>query len=198
MMTEGCIAPMSLPQFSRSENEWFLREVYPHEPALKAWLKHRYPSLQQWDEIVQESYLKVLKVHRKFRLKAPKAYLFATARNLCIDALRREKVVKFHSMSCEQMEGQGMEMSGKDVRSELIEQEEFEILTSAIQTLPKQCRRVVTLRKVYGMSAKQIASELKLSHRTVENQLLIGMKRCREFYASLDRGLQGKRGEHKR
>ena len=178
---------MKLPQFSKNENEWFLEEIYPHESMLKAWLKNRYPSLLSVEEVVQESFLRVLKINRKFRLSAPKAYLFATARNICIDQLRRDKVVKFKSLS-DQESGEFLKY-GENVCEDLIQKEEFEILTEAIKTLPKKCRRVVTLRKVYGMTAKQIAEELSLSHRTVENQLMIGMKRCREYYARLEGGL---------
>jgi len=175
---------MNLPRLLDDENAWFLKEVYPYEALLRSWLKLKYPSLHNIDEIVQESYVRVLKINRRFKLIFPKAYLFATARNICIDTLRREKIVRFKPLT-----GIGIEEFSNHVRDggdELIEKEEFQMLTDAIKTLPKKCRRVVTLRKVYGMSAKQIASELKLSHRTVENQLMIGMKKCREYYMKLD------------
>ncbi len=184
---------MKLPRISNAENEWFMKEVYPHEAMLRAWLKNRYPSLVTIEEIVQESFLRVLKINRKLRLSAPKAYLFATARNICIDTLRREKVVKFKHLSG--AESESLVNTGSDVCSDLIQKEEFQILTEAIKTLPKKCRRVVTLRKVYGMSAKQIASELNLSPRTVENQLMIGMKKCREYYSKLDGTFAKKAGE---
>jgi RNA polymerase sigma factor (sigma-70 family) len=182
---------MTLPRLQDGEKEWFMREVYPHEEMLRAWLKSRYPSLSQVDEIVQEAYIRVLKMNRRRRLLFPKAYLFAAARNLCVDALRRHKVVQFKPLDrVEAIAGQGGDGAG-----DLMQKEEYQILTEAIQSLPEQCRRVVTLRKVYGLSAKEIASQLKLSHRTVENQLLIGMKKCREYYARLEVSMH-KKGSH--
>lgn len=174
---------MNTPRFNEIENEWFLREIYPHESLLSAWLRDRYPS-SNVDDIVQESFLRVLKINRKFKLTAPKAYLFATARNICIDNLRREKIVKFKSISGSEQDD--FLETDRGICEDLIKKEEFEILTEAIKKLPKKCRRVITLRKVYGMTAKQIASELNLSHRTVQNQLMIGMKKCREYYSRID------------
>jgi RNA polymerase sigma factor (sigma-70 family) len=175
---------MKLPHLKEHENEWFMLEIYPHESALAAWLKHRYPSIRNTDDVVQESFLRVLKISRKLNLSAPKAYLFATARNICVDLLRREKIVNFHSLTG--LEHYAVEKNSVGVREEIISKEEFRILTEAIKQLPKKCRRVITLRKVYGMTAKQIAAELKLSHRTVQNQILIGIKKCREYYSKMD------------
>ena len=40
---------------------WFAEEVRPHEPALRAWLRRQYPNLADMDDVVQESYLQLLR-----------------------------------------------------------------------------------------------------------------------------------------
>jgi RNA polymerase sigma-70 factor (ECF subfamily) len=57
----------------------------------------------------------------------------------------------------------------------------------AIQSLPKRCRQVFTLRIAYGLSQKQIAEKLGITENTVEKQMGKGIRRCTEFFA--DHGL---------
>ncbi|MBI2497428.1 MAG: RNA polymerase subunit sigma-24, partial [Opitutae bacterium] len=40
---------------------WFAEEVQPHEPALRAWLRNRFPTLVDPDDLVQESYARLLR-----------------------------------------------------------------------------------------------------------------------------------------
>ena len=56
-------------------------------------------------------------------------------------------------------------------------------LTIAIQSLPARCREVMTLRKVYGLSQKEIAARLGISACTVSAQLTVGVRKCRESFA---------------
>ena len=56
-------------------------------------------------------------------------------------------------------------------------------MTQAIQSLPERCRQVLTLRKIYGLSQRQIAQQLDISENTVETQVANGMRRCAAFLA---------------
>lgn len=40
---------------------WFAEEVYPHEPALRAYLQARFPTLGDHDDLVQETYTRLLR-----------------------------------------------------------------------------------------------------------------------------------------
>ena len=61
-------------------------------------------------------------------------------------------------------------------------QEEIDQLVSAIQSLPDRCRQVMTLRKIYGLSQKEVAAKLEISVHTVEVQVGIGMRKCTAFF----------------
>ena len=63
--------------------------------------------------------------------------------------------------------------------------QELELLTQAIQSLPERCRQVLTLRRLYGLSQKEIAARLGISENTVEKQMGKGIRRCTEFFARL-------------
>lgn len=172
-----------MPQINKEENDWFLEELYPHEAMLRAWLASRFPSISDFDDLIQEAYIRTVKRWRNKHLAAPKAFLFAVSRNLCIDSLRREKIVRFDSLG--DLDTRTVISEEKGVSDRIIDKEEYEILTKAIQSLPKKCRRIITLRKVYGLPLKQIADELDISVKTVETQISIGIKKSRVYFMNL-------------
>jgi RNA polymerase sigma-70 factor (ECF subfamily) len=172
-----------MSQFYKKENEWFLDELYPHEAMLRAWLASRFPSISDFGDIIQEAYVRTVKRSRNKHLTAPKAFLFAIARNLCIDVLRRDKVIRFEFLG--ELDSLAVIDKVKGIPDRMINKEDYEILTKAIQSLPKKCRRIFTLRKVYGLPLKQIADELNISVKTVEAQITIGIKKTREYFMKL-------------
>src|SRR5678815_1701837 len=50
-----------LPPQDIETARWFDQEVRPHATALRAWLRARFPSLLDPDDLVQESYLRLLR-----------------------------------------------------------------------------------------------------------------------------------------
>ena len=172
-----------MSQFYKKENEWFLDELYPHEAMLRAWLASRFSSISDFEDLIQEAYIRTVKRSRKKYLTAPKAFLFAIARNLCIDVLRRDKIIRFELLG--ELDSLGVVDKVKGIPDRMINKEDYEILTKAIQSLPKKCRRIFTLRKVYGLPLKQIADELNISVKTVEAQITIGIKKTREYFMKL-------------
>ena len=172
-----------MPQLNREENEWFMEELHPYEPMLRAWLHSRFSSVVDIEDCIQESYIRTVKLERKKHMASPKAFLFAIARNLCIDLLRRKKVVRFESLG--ESDSRSVVDSRRGIPETVIDKEDYEILTRAIQALPKKCRRIFTLRKVYGLSLNQISHELGISVKTVEAQISIGIKKSREHFMKL-------------
>ena len=65
--------------------------------------------------------------------------------------------------------------------------QELALLGRAIEALPDRCRQVLTLRKVFGLSQKEIAARLAISENTVETQIANGMRLCTQYvYALMD------------
>lgn len=75
-------------------NRWFAEKIQPHEAMLRAWLQRRFVSACDVDDILQESYMRVLQAGQRGELRSPKAFLFATAHNLALDNIRRRKIVR--------------------------------------------------------------------------------------------------------
>lgn len=54
-----------------------------------------------------------------------------------------------------------------------------ERLYAAIKELPPRCQTIIMLHKIHGYSHKEIAEELDISTKTIENQITKGMKHLR-------------------
>ncbi len=160
---------------------WFTEEVLPHESALRAWLAGRFGRDCEIDDLVQETYARLLRSDTAPRPGAAKAFLFAAARNLAIDQLRHRRVIPFEPIT-ELPESHVMD-DKPGVGETVSRRQELELLTAAIQSLPERCRQVLTLRKIYGLSQKEIAAQLAISEHTVEAQVGLGVRRCAEYLA---------------
>ena len=58
-----------------------------------------------------------------------------------------------------------------------------DVTDTAMVLLLNRCRQVLTLRKIYGLSQKQIAAQLGIAEHTVEAQVGNGMRGCAKFLA---------------
>ncbi|MBI4625966.1 MAG: sigma-70 family RNA polymerase sigma factor [Verrucomicrobia bacterium] len=167
------------PSAGQAEARWFAEEVQPHEPMLRAWLQSRFPQLTDLDDIVQEAYARVLAARSRMDVRQPKAFFFATARNLALDHFRRRQIARVEPLGG--IDELSVLDEGENVAETVARNQEIELMTQAIQSLPDRCRQVMTLRHVYGLSQKAVAAQLGISVRTVEAQVTIGIKRCTEF-----------------
>ncbi len=166
------------PEYSE-QAQWYADHIEPHEAQIRHWLKSRYGSQCDVDDVVQEALLKIFKAREKAELKSPKAFFFAVARNAAVDSMRKAKVAVTDSLIDEEV----LEIvdDGESVDEVAARNHELEILTQAIQALPERCRRVFTLSKVYGMTYNDIARDMDISFNTVSAQIAIGVSKCTKY-----------------
>ncbi len=146
---------------------------------LRAWLVRGFGPRLSVDDVIQEAFLRVLRAHRTGELQTPKAYLFAIARNLALDQLRRHHISRTGPLVEEDLSNV---LDDRESISETVARhQELALLTEAIQSLPDRCRQVMTLRIVYGLTQTVIGEKLGISDRTVAAQLAIGTKKCTDF-----------------
>lgn len=176
---------MAVPNPKSEQSRWFAEEVQPHEASLRAWLRHRFPALPDVDDIVQESYARLLRAKEAGPVRYAKAFLFTTARNAVLDLFRRDRVVAFDRVA--EVERLAVIEDAPSAPDAVNRQQELALLAEAIRALPERCRHVLTLRKLYGLPQKEIAFRLGISEHTVEVQVAKGMRRCTAYFA--ERGL---------
>lgn len=170
-----------MPPQNPEQARWFAAELEPHEAALRIYLLGKFPTLPDVDDVVQDSLVRVLCAHERGPVESARALLFTTARNLALDALRRQRVVSFEPMT---ENAELFVFTGTaNVAESVSKNEEFDLLRQAIQSLPERCQQVVTLRMAYGLSQREIATRLGITENTVERQMGKGIRRCTEFFA---------------
>lgn len=159
---------------------WFRQHLAPHEQMLRAWLVSRFPTIRDIDDIVQEAYSQVLVAYaRGTRIDSPKAFFFATARNRALDVVRKAGVVSAENTA--EFDALTVLDESDSIPESVARNQELELLTRAMQSLPDRCRQVLTLRRIYGLSQKEVAAFLGISENTVEHQVTIGVKKCTKF-----------------
>lgn len=168
-----------MPPPDTEQTRWFIEEVHPHEPALRAYLRGCFPTLQDIDDLVQEAYARLICARKAGLVGHPRAYLFATARNAALDLFRRGKIVSIEGIA--DFERLSVLDTGPDAAEQASHDQEIEILHEAIGDLPDRCRRIFILRRIEGRSHREIAQALGISEHTVNAQLAIGVLRCRQF-----------------
>lgn len=159
--------------------KWFVEEVQPHEPELRAYLRRCFPSLTDTDDLVQETYARLVRARNAGGVTEARPYLFATARNAACDLFRRSRVVSITAIA--DIEGLSVVEDRPATGEALDRDKEVEFLRQAIAALPPRCREVLTLCKLYGLSHRAVAKELGISEHTVHAQVALGVLRCRDF-----------------
>lgn len=174
-----------MPPPESEHSRWFAEEVQPHEPTLRSWLRGLFPSMPDMDDLVQESYVRLIRAREAGKVSHAKAYLFTTARNAALDFFRRRKIVSIEAVG--DMQDSTVLDDRPGVADAVGRQQELDLLAEAVRDLPERCRQTLTLRLLYGLSHKEIAAELKVSEHTVKAQLAKGMRRCTLYFE--ERGL---------
>ncbi len=166
---------------------WFAELVRPHEPALRAFLSRRFSSLPDHDDLVQETYARLLRVSDPRRLVHAKAFLFTTARNVAIDQFRRHQRTPVAPMA--ETDEIAVLEPAPGVPEALDDAQRHETMLAALATLPERCRAVMLLRYVDGFSPREISAHLDIAPATVRVHLMKGVRDCAAYFRA--RGLLG-------
>ena len=80
-------------------DRWFIDEILVHEDALVRYLQRCWSRRDEIHDLRQEVYARVYEAAAKALPTQPKSFLFASARHLMTDRLRRSRVLPFRSPS---------------------------------------------------------------------------------------------------
>lgn len=175
--------PCELPE--AETEQWFHREVRAHESMLKHWLRRKFPSLRDIDDLVHDAYIRLWKRHRRRRIESSKSFLFTVARNLAINNLRRHDISPISDVG--DFETLEVIADGPMGAELACRREETELLLEAIDQLSPRTREVFLLRKFEQLSYADISLRLKISLATIEHHISRANKRCEKFLR--DRGV---------
>jgi len=145
---------------------WLSIHVLQHEPALRAWLHRRRVAGIDIDDIVQDTYARLISVKSVEDIRNVRSYVFQTAYSVLMSYVRRSKIVDLHAISdIDSLPGDGGEGSPE---AHAIGRDELRRLAKAISNLPGRVQDVFVARRIRGMSQREAAKELGLSENTIE------------------------------
>lgn len=152
---------------------WLARHVLPHEAALRAWLGRRTPAGLEVDDIVQETYAILAGLEAVDHIHTPRTYMFEVAKSVVMRALRRGRIIAFETLA----QVEGMELPSGEPSPETIaaDRQELGRIAALIAGLPAKCREAFTLRKVHGLSQREVALRMGVSENTVEKHVGKGL-----------------------
>ena len=151
-----------------------------HYSALHAYAHTMLKDEMMAEEVVQNLFLKLWE--RKERLDeqaAVKAYLYKCVYHDCLNHIRHQKVqMRYTSHAVYHHKDMAAEASATAELSELQQH-----IDKALNELPQQCRTVFQMSRFEELKYREIAEQLNISVKTVENQMGKALKLLRSKLA---------------
>lgn len=132
------------------------------------------------DEMVQDVFLKILERNEPVSIHTSlKAYLYRSVHNECMNYFKHQKVKqKYRQRNMHETDNHTDHALNK------LQYREFEQrLLKAINELPEQCRIIFQMSRFDELKYAEIATQLGISIKTVDNQMVKALKRLRQQLA---------------
>ena len=134
---------------------------------------HSYASVMLYhdsyaEEIVQNVFVRIWEKRDLLDVQiSVKAYLYKCVHNDCLNYIKHKKIkTKYQDHAAFIMNDQSENTSDKLILTELQER-----LQVALNQLPEQCRTIFQMSRFEDLKYREIAEELGISIKTVENQM---------------------------
>lgn len=128
-------------------------------------------------EVIQQVFYKIWEKRISLNIHTSmKAYLYKSVYNECMLQLKKKKNKEAYLSYILKQDTNKLAQGA----SEKIETTDLEIrLQKALNELPEQCRTIFQLNRFEGLKYHEVASQMGLSLKTIENQMGKALKRLR-------------------
>lgn len=171
------MTPKSREPLTPAETE-FVRELFGlHKLALYRYLKRLLASRDDAQEILQETYLRLLRQPNFEPLRRnARAYLFQTATNLARDVFR-QRAAKGITAEMEMFSASGLDSPDWSSWPEHASEGEMvgRIVVASLEELQPRVRAALLLNRFRDLTHEQIAVRMNVSKRTVERYIKEGL-----------------------
>ncbi|HEY5238958.1 MAG TPA: RNA polymerase sigma factor [Rhizomicrobium sp.] len=164
---------MGGPLAAARAKAWFVHEVLPLEAMLMHFLQKNWRNRSDLEDFRQDVYEHVLKAADSDIPERAKPFVFTIARNLLISRLRKESIVPIEIVSDLDMLGYAADEPGPD--RNVFARDVLRRLQAALDHLPPRCREAIVLKRIEGLSQREIAQRMGISEQVVANYVAQGM-----------------------
>jgi RNA polymerase sigma-70 factor (family 1) len=150
--------------------DFFFRELFP---SLCFFANHILDNRCEAEDIASSAFIKIWKRHSQFNnAKNIRSYLYQIVRNDCFSFLQHKNRTAKAQKEIEYLSVANFE---DNYEADIIRAELYSELYLAINSLPKECRKVFTMLYIHGKTIKEISRELNLSSSTIKTQKSRGL-----------------------
>lgn len=144
------------------------------------------------EDIVQETFIKSYEAELQKEIKFERTYMFKTARNLALNHV--SKASEKHNQSLDDIDTLPANLTSQSLEKQVESKQRFLDFCRATDSLSPEVKRVFLMKKVYGMSQKEIAQHCSLSESTVEKHVAKGLLQCAVYLQKLNDSPQQQTG----
>ena len=141
-------------------------------------LRGRVASPEIADDLLQQTFLRLLQRADWTKIKNPEAYLRTTARHVVADFYRRQNA-KNHGVTLDFNEQRHKDETWSPSRMQQ-SREALDEFAVVLESMSPQVRKAFVLSRVYGYTYAEIGAALSISPRTVEKHVAKGLAKCFE------------------
>lgn len=145
-----------------------------YEELIGTWTR-RLRNRQQAEDLAHDTFVRVLESSAS-EVAQPRAYLHQTARNIAVDAYRRQE--RREALTRQAVE-HGAPHSG-DPEHYMHAIQLADSIERALAELPLNCRKIFIWQKIEGLTQQEIAERLGLSKNMVEKYMIRTLRHLRD------------------
>lgn len=146
---------------------WMASALLPHEGEVRRWLSRACAGQQDVDDVIQECYCRIWSARVRNEIANPRAYFFQTARRVLIDCHRRDRVVSLDAVA--RIEVLPIPCDDPLPDRAIDARRELDRIRATLATMPDRARNIFEMRKIAGLSQREIAERLGVTENVVEN-----------------------------
>lgn len=156
-----------------------------HYEWLYLWLRKKTGSLHNAEDILQETFAKLLQSHQLlFGIKEPRAFLTTTAKNILINRIKKEQFEASYLSELQEVH-QLLEQSTSPEQS-LILLQAIEQISLALKEVSEKARHAFVAHFLEGYTYAEIANQLDVSTKMVQKYLSKCLLACYAIQRQLD------------
>lgn len=133
--------------------------------------------MDEAEEVVQNVFFNIWNKRESLQVTTSiKAYLYRAVHNDCLNKIKHGKVRTMYAQDYKSSQGDSVVDSGKALEGKELNA----LIHKAIDSLPEQCGTVFKLSRFENLKYSEIAEQLEISVKTVENHMGKALKLMRE------------------
>jgi len=162
------------------------KDIFRDKSSFETFFKEQYSSLCRFaftflkdadeaEEVVQNSFVKLWNDRENLLITSSiKAYVYASVRNACLNQIKHLSIKENYKQH-----NQITLQEGSNFEEEIEANELQEKIDIAVENMPLQRKKVFQMSRFEGLKYKEIAEQLNISVKTVENHMGSAIKYLR-------------------